>query len=72
MVAWTHLIRFVAAEDSQIHLGQLVDPSRDVGIESYEGHEIKAYLINGSIFDGQITKHILTVKQVYFTLRSRI
>jgi len=64
MTSWTHLIRFVAVEDHEIHLGQLVDTSRDIGLDSFEGREIKAYLINGSIFNGEVTKHILTVKQL--------
>jgi hypothetical protein len=65
MPAWTHLIRFVAEEDNQPHLGQLVDPGRDVGVDSYEGRTIKAYLILGTIFDGQVTETILTVKNVW-------
>lgn len=64
MPSWTHLIRFVAEEDSQIHVGQLVDTSRDVGLDSFEGRKIEAYLINGSMFSGEVTKHVLTVKQV--------
>ncbi len=69
MPAWTHLIRFYAVEDSgqQIHLGQLVDPSRDVGVDSFEEKPIKAYRIAGeSIFDDNAkpTTEILTVKQI--------
>jgi hypothetical protein len=64
MPSWTHLIRFVAVEDHEIHLGQLVDTSRDVGLDSLGDRKIQAYLINGSIFDGEVTKHVLTVKQV--------
>ncbi|KAJ2996956.1 hypothetical protein NUW58_g808 [Xylaria curta] len=51
---WTHLIRFIAKEDQQVHLGQVVDTSRDVGKDSVDGVEIKAYLVRGSIFDGKI------------------
>jgi hypothetical protein len=58
----THIIRFVANEDNRIHLGQLVDTSRDVGLDSFEGKEIKAYLINGSIFHPEVTSHVYTVK----------
>jgi len=58
----THIIRFVANEDNRIHLGQLVDTSRDVGLDSLEGKEIKAYLINGSIFQAEVTSHVYTVK----------
>ncbi|KAL2425451.1 Caffeoylpyruvate hydrolase [Exophiala dermatitidis] len=60
----THIIRFIANEDNRIHLGQLVDTSRDVGLDSVEGKEIKAYLINGSIFAPEVTSHVYTVKQL--------
>ncbi|KAI1276253.1 5-carboxymethyl-2-hydroxymuconate isomerase [Xylaria sp. FL0933] len=62
---WTHLIRFIAKEDQQVHLGQLVDVSRDVGKDSVDGVEIKAYLIRGSIFDGKIiTGVVYTVERL--------
>lgn len=64
MPAWTHLIRFIAAEDSRTHIGQLVDTSRDVGLDSVNGTKIEAYLINGTIFDGEVTDQVLTVKQI--------
>jgi hypothetical protein len=64
MSAPTHIIRFVANEDHRIHLGQLVDTSRDIGLDSVEGREIKAYLINGSIFNGHVTDVVYTVKQL--------
>jgi hypothetical protein len=67
MPSWTHLIRFIAVEDHQSHIGQLVDTSRDVGLDSFEGREIKAYLINGTIFTGKVTKTVLTVKRVSFS-----
>ena len=60
----THIIRFIANEDSRIHIGQLVDTSRDVGLDSVEGKEIKAYLINGTIFAGEVTQQIYSVKQL--------
>ena len=64
MTTWTHLIRFIAHEDHQIHIGQLVDTTRDVGLDTFEGKEVKAYKIMGTIFNGQVTKNELTVKQV--------
>jgi hypothetical protein len=64
MPSWTHLIRFVAKEDHQIHIGQLVDTTRDVGLDTFEGKGVKAYEINGTIFNGTITKAQLTVQQV--------
>lgn len=60
----THIIRFIANEDNRIHIGQLVDTSRDVGLDSVDGKEIKAYLINGTIFSGEVTKQVYTVKQL--------
>ncbi|KAI0797150.1 hypothetical protein C8Q75DRAFT_823759 [Abortiporus biennis] len=61
---WTRLIRFVAAETGQVHIGQPVDASLDVGLAAYQGRVIKAYEIIGSPFDtaAQVTKKVLTVK----------
>ncbi|WKT50513.1 Fumarylacetoacetase-like, C-terminal domain superfamily [Fusarium oxysporum f. sp. vasinfectum] len=61
MTNWTHLIRFRAVEDGQVHLGQLVDTSRDVGIDCLNGVEVKAFLINGDVFNGTVTQNIFTV-----------
>ncbi|PKK48221.1 hypothetical protein CI102_7855 [Trichoderma harzianum] len=61
MPNWTHLIRFRAVEDGQVHLGQVIDTSRDVGIDCLNGVEVKAFLINGDIFNGTVTDNILTV-----------
>jgi hypothetical protein len=67
MANWTHLIRFIAKEDQQLHLGQLVDTSRDIGKDSVDGVEIKAYLVRGTIFDGKIVKGVTyTVERVCF------
>lgn len=60
----THIVRFVAAEDNRIHVGQLVDTSRDIGLDSLEGRKVEAYLINGTIFNGEVTDKIYTVKQL--------
>jgi len=62
---WTHLIRFIADEDGQAHLGQ-IDSKKypDVGIATYEGQKIEAKLINGSVFDGTVTERIMHVKQL--------
>lgn len=64
MPDWTHLIRFIAVEDSLVHLGQLVDVTRDIGRDSVDGVEISAYVIEGTIFAGRVTRNILHVKQV--------
>ncbi|KAM0513706.1 hypothetical protein ACHAPE_007532 [Trichoderma viride] len=61
MPKWTHLIRFRAVEDGQVHLGQLVDTLRDVGIDCLNGVEVKAFLINGDILNGTVTDIVLTV-----------
>ncbi|KAK7206982.1 fumarylacetoacetate hydrolase [Myxozyma melibiosi] len=59
---WTHLIRFIAVEDNQIHLGQ-VDASTypDVGLSTFKGEKIVAKLVTGTIFDGVVTDKELTV-----------
>ncbi|KAM0542636.1 hypothetical protein ACHAPJ_012715 [Fusarium lateritium] len=62
--SWTHLIRFIAKEDNQVHLGQLIDTTRDVGKDSRAGLEVKVYLIDGTIFDGKVTREVLHVKQL--------
>lgn len=64
MPSWTHLVRFIAIEDSQEHLGQLIDTARDVGRDSVEGIEIAVYLIDGTLFDGRVTEQVLHVKTV--------
>ncbi|KAL3481294.1 fumarylacetoacetate hydrolase [Aspergillus californicus] len=64
MTPWTHLVRFVAAEDGHVHLGQLIDSSRDIGQDTVEGKNIAVYLVEGTIFDGRITSQILHVKQL--------
>ncbi|EXJ87559.1 hypothetical protein A1O3_04519 [Capronia epimyces CBS 606.96] len=62
---WTHLIRFIAKEDGQIHLGQ-IDAKKfpDVGLATFEGKEIDAKVVSGSVFDGVVTNQTLTVKQL--------
>jgi len=63
--SWTHLIRFIAQEDGQIHLGQ-VDSKKypDVGLATYEGKNVEAKLVTGSIFDGVVTERVYHVAQV--------
>lgn len=63
MPSWTHLIRFIAVEDSLVHLGQLVDTSRDIGQDTINGVRIAAYVIQGTIYDGRVTEEIMHVKQ---------
>ncbi|RDL38599.1 Fumarylacetoacetate hydrolase-containing protein [Venustampulla echinocandica] len=62
---WTHLIRFIAEEDGQIHLGN-IDAKKypDVGLSSLNGEKIQANLATGSIFDAKVTSTVLTVKHL--------
>ena len=62
---WTRLIRFIAQEDGQIHLGE-VDAKQfpDVGLAALNGERITAKLINGSVFDGVVTEKSLHIAQV--------
>lgn len=71
MPSWTHLVRFIAVEDCQVHLGQLVDTTRDVGRDTVDGVEIAVKVIEGTIFDGRVTDEIMHVKQVRFPKRER-
>ncbi|KAE8141780.1 2-keto-4-pentenoate hydratase [Aspergillus pseudotamarii] len=64
MPSWTHLVRFVASEDDQVHLGQLVDPTRDVGLDSINGIPIYAFKVEGTIYNGRVTETSLQVRQL--------
>ncbi|KAI9836034.1 MAG: hypothetical protein M1819_001645 [Sarea resinae] len=62
---WTHLVRFIAKEDGLPHLGQIdAKLHPDAGLSWEQGKEIKAKLIRGSIYDGQVTSKELTVSQL--------
>ena len=47
---WTHLIRFIAKEDGQIHLGQ-IDAKKfaDVGLATFQGKEVDAKVVSRSV-----------------------
>jgi hypothetical protein len=62
---WTRLIRFIAEEDGQVHLGE-VDAGQvpDVGLAVLNGEKVTAKLITGSIFDGVVTDKTLHVARV--------
>lgn len=64
---WTHLIRFIADEDGQVHIGQ-VDETQfpDVGLSILNGEKVTAKEITGSIFDGVVQDKVLTVARVLF------
>ena len=62
---WTHLIRFLAKEDGQIHLGQIDTNSfPDVGLATFEGKIVDAKVVSGSIYDGLVTDQVLHGQQV--------
>lgn len=62
---WTHLVRFLAEEDGQVHLGQ-IDATKwpDVGLATYKGEKVEAKLVNGTIYDGQITDRVMHISKV--------
>ncbi|KAJ5486732.1 hypothetical protein N7530_001032 [Penicillium desertorum] len=64
MPSWTHLIRFVAVEDGLVHLGQLVHPTRDVGLDAFDETPIWAFEIEGDIYDGHPTENKLQVREL--------
>ncbi|KAI1619334.1 hypothetical protein EDD37DRAFT_597359 [Exophiala viscosa] len=62
---WTHLVRFLAQEDGQIHLGQ-VDATKwpDVGLATFKGEKVDARLVTGSIYDGVVNQRIMHISQL--------
>ncbi|KAI0650930.1 hypothetical protein C8Q79DRAFT_901010 [Trametes meyenii] len=63
---WTRLIRFVAAETAQVHIGEPVDAKLDIGLSIHQKKPVKAYEIVGSALDphAEVTKNVLTVKEL--------
>ncbi|KAL4810598.1 hypothetical protein BDV18DRAFT_155210 [Aspergillus unguis] len=62
---WTHLVRFIAEEDGQVHLGQ-VDATQfpDVGLAVLNKKKITAKEIKGTAFDGVVSDKVLTVEKL--------
>ncbi|KAG6087143.1 hypothetical protein E4U15_008262 [Claviceps sp. LM218 group G6] len=59
---WTRLIRFIAREDGQVHLGEVKPTEQsDVGLAALDGPKVFAKVITGSVFDGVVTSRTLTV-----------
>lgn len=60
------MIRFVASETAQVHIGEPIDSALDVGLAFHRNETIKAYEILGSALDpgAQLSKTVLTVKQL--------
>jgi 2-keto-4-pentenoate hydratase/2-oxohepta-3-ene-1,7-dioic acid hydratase in catechol pathway len=63
--SWTRLVRFLAEEDGQIHLGE-VDASQcpDIGLATFERKKIPVKLVTGSVFDGVVTSTVMHVTQL--------
>ncbi|KAJ5806094.1 uncharacterized protein N7503_003696 [Penicillium pulvis] len=62
---WTHLIRFIADEDGQVHIGQVNETQfPDVGLSILNGEKVTAKEIKGSIFDGVVQDKVLTVARI--------
>jgi hypothetical protein len=64
--SWTHLLRFLAEEDGQIHLGQ-VDSKKwaDVGLAIYNGDRVDVKLVTGTVFDGAVTNTTMHISKVW-------
>ncbi|KAK1849546.1 fumarylacetoacetate hydrolase domain-containing protein 2A [Colletotrichum chrysophilum] len=63
--SWSHLVRFVAQEDGQVHLGQ-VDAGewQDVGLATLKSQRIPVKLVKGNVFDGCVTEEVMHVKEL--------
>lgn len=71
--SWTRLIRFIAEEDGQVHLGEINSNHHpDIGLAVYSNEKATAKLINGSIFDGTVTDKTLHVAQVGYIHQKNI
>ncbi|GAB0137068.1 hypothetical protein EsDP_00005351 [Epichloe bromicola] len=67
---WTRLIRFIAEEDGQIHLGEVDSSHPDIGLAVFEGKTVSARAITGSVFDGIVSSRTLTVHRLLSPLSS--
>ncbi|GFZ42985.1 hypothetical protein JCM24511_00703 [Saitozyma sp. JCM 24511] len=47
--SWHRLIRFLAFEDAQVHLGEPVDPDLDVGAACAEGTRVEAWVLDAEV-----------------------
>ncbi|KAF3908971.1 hypothetical protein ABW20_dc0105058 [Dactylellina cionopaga] len=62
MADWKTLIRFIAEEDGQEHLGDVdIQQHPDVGLAIHDGQKVTARVVNGTVFDGHVTDKVLTV-----------
>lgn len=67
---WTHLVRFLAQEDGQEHLGQ-IDASKvpDLGLALEKGETVTAKVVEGDVFEGEVTDRVLTIGTLLSPLR---
>jgi len=56
-------VRF-EAEDGSVKLGQPVDAELDVGLAFAEGKPVEVYVIEGTLYDGKVTKEKTVIKQL--------
>jgi 2-keto-4-pentenoate hydratase/2-oxohepta-3-ene-1,7-dioic acid hydratase in catechol pathway len=63
--SWTRLIRFIAEEDGQVHLGE-VDATQcpDVGLATFNKERVAVKVITGTVFDGTVTSTTMHVSQL--------
>jgi len=69
---WTHLVRFIAVEDGQVHLGN-VDALKypDVGLSTFKGEKVAVNLVTGSAFSGTVTEKILHIERLLSPLDAK-
>lgn len=60
---WTTLARYIGS-DGEVHLGQPVDASVDVGLAVAAGEEVKVRRIEGDIYTGRVTSIVDVIKEV--------
>ena len=62
---WTHLVRFIAEEDGQTHLGQ-VDSKQypDVGLSILNGEKVQVKVVEGGPFDGKVSGRTMHIARV--------
>lgn len=69
---WTHLVRFIAEEDKQVHLGN-VDVSKypDVGLSTFKGQKVAVNLVTGSAFSGTVTEKVMHIERLLSPLDAK-
>jgi 2-keto-4-pentenoate hydratase/2-oxohepta-3-ene-1,7-dioic acid hydratase in catechol pathway len=69
---WTRLVRFLAEEDGQVHLGE-VDPAQcpDVGLATFNKERVAVRLVAGTVFDGSVTSTVMHISHLLPPLEIR-